>query len=321
MADKGKSWLKYGCFGCLGLVAALALIVVFLTAIAMFNVRSEKVEDRVFTQEVPGTSKEPVPSKRRDIPETADSPVPSPSSEAAPRPTPGHVILHLSQGEFEIKPAPPGEPLRVEATYDTQSFELQESIDKEAASGWNYRVDFRQTSSSLLSPLKLLMGGSRPRVRILLPVDVPISLEAHMSEGGSEVELGGLWLTTADINFMRGGLELAFRTPLHQPMERLFIDCSMGGIKLSSLGNASPRLLKVDHSMGGLDLDLRGQWVQDANISITSSMGGGKVYLPRDVVIERVGAGRPLLKDDTEVKPPTLKLSVSSRMGELTIID
>ena len=104
-------------------------------------------------------------------------------------------------------------------------------------------------------------------------------------------------------------------------MERLSIVGSMGGFEASSLGNASPRELEVDFSMGGMDLDLRGRWAGDSDISLRSSMGGGVLRLPRDVRIEGLATSRIGDPTETEVEPPTLRFSVSSDMGNLEILD
>ena len=39
--------------------------------------------------------------------------------------------------------------------------------------------------------------------------------------------------------------------------------------------------------MGGMELDLRGQWVADADIDIDLRMGGGSVTLPDGVQVFR----------------------------------
>ena len=92
-----------------------------------------------------------------------------------------------------------------------------------------------------------------------------------------------------------------------------------------SLGNASPRLLEIDHRMGGMSVDLRGSWVRDAQVRITQRMGGGEVRLPEGVEIEglslrrigraRAGQGSP------EVPMPKLDMSVSSVFGKLDVIE
>jgi hypothetical protein len=207
------------------------------------------------------------------------------------------------------------------ATYDKKVYELEEILETHEDSTWTYRVNFRQTGGGLMTTLKEMLGGTKPDIRIVLPVDVQLDLDARMRQGAMTIDLGGLWLRRADLNFQQGGFELGVSEPLREPMETLSIDGSMGGFATSTLGNASPRRLECDFSMGGMMLDLRGPWAQDAEISITHSMGGGAVRLPRNVILRGIPGRHSDVPVDAELKPPTLTFTISSSMGELEYID
>lgn len=293
MAVSSKKLWKIGCFGCLGALGFLMLISGVFAVMALFTVQNEQVEERVLAREVP----------------------------AATQAAPGLIVLNVSQGECDIMPAEPGEPLRVEATFDTNAYCLEESLDGEVGPGWTYKLDFQKKGLSITTPLELLFGGCRPKIRIYLPPDVPLSLEVTLSEGGSRMNLGGLWLASADFDVSKGGFDLRFKKPLRQPMEQLHIQSAMGGFDSYRIGNASPRSLHVCHSMGGLDLDLRGQWVRDAEIDIDSHMGGCDVRFPKNVVVEGLNTEGIGLKPNPEVKAPVLRVSVSSAMGEVDLRD
>ena len=323
MTDPGKSamggtsWLKYGCFGCLGLVGLVILIAMGLAGVALVQVRSEQVADRVLTPDLPVTAvaptadgTEPVEAPGSDLPPAAGAPA---VLEGV-----GTVVLELSEAEFEVVPGKPGERLHVEATYDANSYVLEETLETGEGPSWTYGVNFRRArGSGLLAALKELLGGTKPKVRVVLPVDLPLTLEARTSRGAMWMELGGLWLQTADLEFSQGGFELQVSEPLHGPMERFTINGSMGGFTASRLGNASPRRLEVDFGMGGMVLDLRGRWVADSDISITTSMGGSIVRLPKDVIIEGLDVDGPRGQPTDELRPPILRFSTSSSMGNL----
>ena len=111
---------------------------------------------------------------------------------------------------------------------------------------------------------------------------------------------------------------LSVGEPLRAPMDRLAISASMGGAAVRSLGNASPRKLDVEFSMGGMDLDLEGHWMQDSEISISNSMGGGSVHLPRGVNIVGVSTHeRVRAPEDPETKLPTLTFTISGSRDDL----
>ncbi len=286
----GRKWLTCGCVGCLVVVGLIVLVVGVLFGTARFGVSSEEVEDRVLTPEIPDGA------------------------------NPGRVVLRLSAGEFRVRPADPGEPLHIEARYDRQSYELREHLET-GADSWTYELEFERTGHIVMSMLKGFLGGTSSRVDVFLPRDVPLELELWVKQGQVKVQLGGLWLTAVEAEFQQGGFELEFDEPLHEPLGRLVLHGSMGGFVASGLGNASPRRLEVDFSMGGMQLDLRGPWVADSEITIRTTQGGGVIRLPRDVEIVGLETSRTAIRGDAELPRPTLTFSVSNDRGELEIIE
>jgi len=230
-------------------------------------------------------------------------------------------VLNLSEAEFQIEPGPPGEPIRVEASYDRASGELEEIFEPGDAGSWTYSLRFKR-DLGFLAKMFEGMAGKTPKVRVLIPPDVPIDLDIDLSEGEGLVRLGGLWLTSADLTFSMGGVEMSIDEPLKEPIESLSIKASMGGGSFRSLGNASPRRLDVDISMGGMDLDLTGRWLRDAEIQIRQSMGGAGVTLPDGVIIEGIDHPRTGRQASSkEIPLPVLRFTVSSEMGELKFND
>jgi hypothetical protein len=135
------------------------------------------------------------------------------------------------------------------------------------------------------------------------------------------VELGGLWLQRAEVTFLQGGGELSFSEPLREPAESLRLDASMGGGAFRLLGNASPRSLRVSTQMGGGEVDLRGEWVRDAEISIESRMGGMAVRVPEGVRTRGLPRDREAAPGEEAEDQPTLTFSYSSSMGEIRFRD
>ena len=307
-----KTIFKFGCFGCLAVVLLLVILSAIVFGIVWNQVRNEEIETVEVTQVL-------------TLPDTVgieDAPLEVPTEFVMEEGPAGRVVLDLQQAFFEVRPADPGEPLRVDAKFDGNHYALtegfEEAVDDE---GWTYEVRFRRTSDSYaLTALKELLGGTKPRVRIYLPSDVPYDLELDVMQGGSELELGGLWLTNLDLRFLQGGGAVQFGEPLQRPAKSVAIQFSQGGGAIEGLGNASPGTVDVSFSMGGGYLDLRGPWQGDADISIDQSMGGVSVQLPQDVVLRGIG------KHDTEEPPagdeevPILRFSTSSHYGELEFI-
>lgn len=162
-----------------------------------------------------------------------------------------------------------------------------------------------------MTALRQMVGGTSPVVKVLLPPDVPLDLEATTSQGGLELELGGLWLRTAEIEFQQGGAEISFSEPLRSPMEHLSVNGAMGGVALMGVGKASPRKLDLSFSMGGGFFDLSGPWQNDADISISASMGGAQVQLPSGLPMEGLDVEFSRAPVDQEVPLPTLRFDIS----------
>jgi hypothetical protein len=268
-------------FGCFGCLAVIFLLTL-ITAI-IFGIAWNQVRiEEVETTEL---------TKVLTVPEPVgieDGGLEVPTEFVVTEPA-GRVILDLRNTVFEIRPARPGEPLSVEARFDINNYEE-------------------------------LLGGSKPRVKVFLPSDVPYDLELDIMQGGAEVELGGLWLTNVDLHFLQGGGAVEFGEPLQRPAESVAIEFSQGGGAIEGVGNASPSTLDVSFSMGGGYIDLRGPWQQDAEITIDQSMGGVSVDLPSNVVLR--GIGRYDTEKPAEVgeEVPVLRFSTSSHYGELEFI-
>jgi hypothetical protein len=305
----GGKWLKYGCLGCVGILALVLLAVAVLVAVAAIGVRSEEVAERTLVPELPAR------------PPAAEGRAPDSAEPRTDSPGPGKVVLDLRNGGFHVQPALPGEPLRVDARYDASSCELREKLDTDREPGWVYRLTFRCESGSLMHGLKALLGGTGAEVRIHLPDDVPLELEFDLTQSQTFVELGGLWVTSMDVDFDMAGFDLSVGEPLKAPMDECSIRWTMANLETSLLGNASPRRLELDYNMGGMELDLRGRWSNDSDIELQVDRASGELRLPDDVVIEGLETGRVSLPMDREIPPPTLRFSTDTSAGELVIVD
>jgi len=309
MAESGrKKWLAYECFGCLGVLGLVVLLVGAFAGLGALRARSEKIVEKEFTREMPSVAIEAAPAAPSAPQAPADPPVQRQLEEVRGA---GRVVLELRKGnEFVVKPARPGEPLHVSATFDESTYSLTETFQEPSDGPWVYTVVFERTASGLVTAVKELISGNRPEVEVLIPEGVPIELEVRAAEGGLIVDLGGLWLTEADFFVDKGGLILDVSRPLARPMERLGLEASMGGLVAESLGNASPRELTVGLHIGGMSLDLDGEWITDSDISISLRMGGGRVELPRNVLIEGLDDRGIGTMERPEIAPPTLRFSV-----------
>lgn len=312
--SKAAQWFKYGCLGCLGVMAVVALVAGAVMGLAWRQSQSMNPEETVLSRDL-AAAEEPSPAVS---PDSLAADMPGSAGEAL-TPSAGRVILDLSAGEFRIRPAAAGEPMRVEGHFDPRYYALEEAYEEEAGGGFTYRVSFQRSGGSgwLTALAEMLSGSKSRRVDIFLPRDVLMDLDLSLSKGGVQADLGGLWLRSADIDMAMGGTQINFQEPLKAPMERLSIQGKMGGGAFGALGNASPRELKVQFSMGGLNLDLGGVWRQDADVDVSSQLGGVTIRLPRDVNLKGLGSDVKVPKTVLDPGAPTLTFSITAQEGEL----
>jgi hypothetical protein len=309
--DGCKTTFKFGCLGCLAFIFLLIVITAIVFGVAWNQVRKEEVKTQELVQIL--AAPEPVGIE--------DDPLEVPTEFVVPEPA-GRVILDLRNTVFEIRPAPAGEPLKVNAKFDINDYGLTESFDEGVdEEGWTYEVSFRRTADSYaLTALKELLGGTKPKVKVFLPSNVLYDLVIDITQGGADVELGGLWLSNVDLRFLQGGGAVQFGEPLRQPAKSLAIQFSQGGGAVEGIGNASPSKLDVSFSMGGGFIDLRGSWQQDAEITIDQSMGGVSLQLPKNVVLRGIGRHDTEEPAEGSEEMPVLRFSTSSQYGELEFL-
>ena len=298
-----RGWFRFGCLTVVGIVGLALVWSAVVVGSAFLSSRSETVE-------------------RRELQRDVGPPPAQPNSSRTAGSNAGRVILDFTVGEFFVEPGKPGEPILVEAKYDSNSYTLDESFQASEEDGWVYRLTFSETGVLRDGGLRVLFGGDYPKLRVRLPPDSPIALEAYFGKGGAKVELGGLWLTEVDLEIEKGGLDVSIDRPLVEPVRRFTLRGKQGSLSARSLGNASPRELDFDHRMGGSLVDLRGLWLNDAEVRIRSKMGGSQIVLPKNVRIEGIGGrGALLAPREAEIPPPTLRMKVSSFLGGMSIVD
>lgn len=313
MEDQGSVWIKRGCLGCgllvvLAVVASGALWMVFVSR-AGEEPRPEHVE-----------SAHPLPS----VPEPAPpdgSALPGVALPAAGRPEPLRVDLDIVASEVEVEPGPAGEPIRLEATYDTRRFDLEETFD--AASG-RYRVRFRNRRPLFF--VGRVESGSN-HLRLVVPRDHPVAIDGRIRMGESRLELGGLWVTDVDLRLGAGEHRLSFAEPLREPLGRFDLQSGVGEVEIRRLGNASPAEAEIHQGVGELTADLSGAWRRDARVEVKLGIGECRVRAPDEaalrVVDSDIGLGQKSIRAASSRTPvpgePTVELTVSGGIGEVQV--
>lgn len=322
MASKGKRsgcW-KYGCLGCLGLVAVgLVLGAVVIGLVLLAGSKESRFEPVDLVQEAPRVRVE-----RIHPDEAASSGLPR-LPDALGSDGRGKIVLDVSMCRFDIEPGPAGEPIRVTGKYDVESFDLAQDYATDGENGWTYELSFRRKG---LLALFVEHEGTGNRLRLIVPRDLAFALEGRVGIGESELELGGLNLLDVDLELGTGAHEVSFSEPVVEPLERLHLNGSIGETRVYGVGNASPASFRLSHSIGETTVDLRGPWRNDATVEYRCGIGACILRPPRDVGLVLEDAGVMIgesnlfrLQDWPEPPPgsPTLTLSMTGKLGEVRI--
>jgi len=325
--------LKYGCVGCLSVLALSVGLIFLLSAIHLTSDPEEpRQEQRQAEHDLPlvpdapnyPSVDEPSIPQVLPLPELAEFPDGERPGAGART---GRILIDLEMGEFSIRPGPAGQPIRIEADYDASSFELIEEFKPNEDGGWTYDVSF----GSQRGLLGMIFRGNRHnvdnRLELIIPRDYPVDIVGKVGFGEFEADLGGLVIRDIDLEFGAGEHFVEFREPLPFPMESFHTESSVGSVEVRSLGDASPRSVEVDHGIGELFLDLKGAWRNDAEIDVDFSVGECRLWLPEDVHVDlertKISIGESSF-DSPSSKPipedaPTLTLAMSGGIGEVRV--
>jgi hypothetical protein len=241
----------------------------------------------------------------------------------------GTIEIDARLADLDIVPGPPGSPLLLEARWDDARYRLDESLQPQG-DGWRYELRFHGHGLRLIQidgNSDVIAGGNG--LRLTIPRDRSVSLVGHFGLGESALDLGGLSLSSVDLQFGAGEHRLAFAEPTAQPLSLLRVEGSFGEITIDGAGNASPRRLAVKHGMGDLVLDLTGQWRNDGDVELHLGMGDSEVHLPltdeAGAIVERahVGLGDGEIHDrpisELPAGLPRVRIRATSGMGDLRI--
>ncbi|MCH9649368.1 MAG: hypothetical protein K0U98_14095 [Deltaproteobacteria bacterium] len=359
-----KGCFKFGCFGCLVLIALMFGIPALLALVGLLAGSQEPRYESVTTQQIlpgaeggpeggdhleapvaPGEDLSGLNLEGQDLEEGQLGGIQRPgegasypdleegresrrlqldsSLAAAP---PGVVRISLEMGEFTVEPGPPGSGIRLEGDYDEASFELKESYTQEADGSWAYGVEL-ESKRGFMS----FFGNnniSSNKLRLILPRGQPMAVEGRIRAGESTVDLGGLFLTGVDLELKLGDHDLKFSEPTAEPLESVSIESSWGEIDMESLGNASPKIVRFSGTGGEFDLDLRGDWANDTQVSVNFKLGECDIKLPEDtrISIDRASmtmGDRNLSgladEEDLPTDAPTISLALRGALGELRV--
>jgi hypothetical protein len=315
----GWGWKKI-VLSVIGVAAAMVLLLVTMAAAGL--VWATSAAERLG---------EPVPEPVARTVATRDAAAAVAAAGDPERPL--RVEIVLEEGEFEVRPGPPGSGVRVDGTYAKAYYDLTEEHTPAGEPGGPATViRLRPAHSFIVRLIGNVLGGhdrAHNALTVTIPKGVPIALTLALRTGETRTDLGGLTLTELDADLAMGEHRVDFSEPLAGRPHRMRVDGSMGEVRFERIGNAGPRELEASGRMGSLVLDLGGDWPRDAvaDLTLDNSMGELRLDVPDAVriasdadVANRFGAtgGIPTV-DEAGGETPLLRLHVTNSMGETRV--
>jgi hypothetical protein len=120
-------------------------------------------------------------------------------------------------------------------------------------------------------------------MRLTLSRSVPLDLQMDLGATKAMLDLGGLQLQRVKLQSGASETVLDFSSPNNARMDILDVDVGAATFEGRNLGNARASSIRVHGGVGSVDLDLGGQWTQDATVDVELALGKLTLHVPRDV--------------------------------------
>ncbi|HEY9088944.1 MAG TPA: toast rack family protein [Anaerolineaceae bacterium] len=111
----------------------------------------------------------------------------------------------------------------------------------------------------------------------------PMGLKVNAGAYEGTLALGGIPLTSLEINDGASKSEVTFDTANPQTMDKLSYKTGASQVEMTGLANANFREMTFDSGAGSYTLDFGGELKQDASVRITSGVSDFKVIIPANM--------------------------------------
>lgn len=189
------------------------------------------------------------------------------------------VVLQcdLGAGEFSIKPKDIAEAAVIDITYNPRRIEYY--VNSEVKRGKCY-IDLESEHRSRTN-----MDSEDNIWDIVLSTRYETSIEMDIGACEAEIDLGGIPLKelTIDVGAASGLIEFSAPNPVK--LEEIDIDAGASSLEIVDLGNANFEYFSFDGGAGSFDLDLRGKYDGESEVSIDIGLGSADITLPEGLPV------------------------------------
>jgi hypothetical protein len=202
----------------------------------------------------------PTQTDEINIPVPADSPV--------------SLALAFGAGNLDVKPGAAGALVTGEAAYNVPDFKPKITTD-----GGNVRLE---TGSLEVDGIPKF-GDTVKNDWTLQLGDTLMGLTLQSGAYNGNIELGGLSLSSLEVNDGAANVQVKFSEPNKTEMSTLRYATGASNVRLSGLANANFASMIFRSGAGSYTLDFSGELKRDAVVAIESGISQVVIIVPKDV--------------------------------------
>ncbi|MBM3789183.1 MAG: hypothetical protein FJW35_02410 [Acidobacteria bacterium] len=197
--------------------------------------------------------------------------------------------VHFDIGSLEIGTGAASDLYTLDLSYDKSNYEPE--VEYESLGGQG-RLKVKLEGKNKIGGIR--NDKNTNRLRLNLSDALPVQLKVRSGVGEARLSLSDLRLTELDLECGVGGTRVSVYEPNPESCESVRLRSGVGGFEAVGLGNLNFRSLDFEGGVGGANLDMTGEWRQDASVRIEVGIGGVTLRMPRGLGV-RVEAEKHLL--------------------------
>lgn len=232
------------------------------------------------------------------------------------------VSVEFGAGEFELRPAEPGQLYRVQLQYDDEAYEpIHELSGTRLTLGVDGRDGFNGNSSS-------------GELRLALSDRIPMDLDLELGAVRTDIELGGLRLRSLELSTGASETDLRVSTPNPVAMTSVEFEVGAASFEATDLGRLNAETVTLEAGVGEVRLDFGGLQRPETRVNVEMGLGSLEIRIPSNVGIHLtrstflvpldapglVREGEADVSPGWEASPVKIYLTVEAAFGRLSVL-
>lgn len=127
------------------------------------------------------------------------------------------------------------------------------------------------------------LNEASSRLELGLSRSVPTELSLSIGAAESTLRLGGIPLTSVNLETGASETELTFDRPNPVEMDRLQVEAGAASLRTRGLGNARFGDFRLEGGVGDVRLDFTGEWTRDATATVEVGLGSLRLIFPEEL--------------------------------------